>query len=132
MKKVILKISILLAIFCMLSTIIVNYSMAQSLQDIEKSAKGFIDKGKEAGASTITRTENKMADIVMPIAQILVTVGTIVVVVVTTIMGIKYMVANPEEKAKLKMQLIGLVVATFVIFAAQFIWATIYKFFIDF
>ena len=54
------------------------------------------------------------------------------VVVVATIMGIKYMVANPEEKAKLKTQLIGLVVATIVIFAAQFIWSTIYKFFVDF
>ncbi len=132
MKKVILKIFIILMVFCMLSTIILNVSRAESLQDIESTAKGFIEKGKAVGAGTIASTEDKMADIVMPIAQILVTVGTIVVVIVATVIGIKYMVANPEEKAKLKTQLIGLVVATFVIFAAQFIWATIYKLLIDF
>lgn len=132
MKKVIFKISIILILLCMLSTIIANCSMAESLKDIEDTAKGFIDKGKAAGASTIANTEDKMANIVMPIAQILVVVGTIVVVVAASVMGIKYMIASPEEKAKLKTQLIGLVVATVVIFAAQFIWSTVYKFFIDF
>lgn len=132
MKKVIFKILSLLILFFIISTIVTHDSMAESLKEIDDTAKGFIERGKQSGASTMPDTETKMADIVMPIAQVLVIVGTIVIVVAASVMGIKYMVANPEEKAKLKTQLIGLVVATFVIFAAQFIWATVYQFFINF
>lgn len=132
MKKVFLKIIIIISMIFTSWICTTNYTMAAtSLKDIDSMAKDFIDAGStETG--TISSTEKKMSDIVIPIAQILVTIGTITVVVAATIMGIKYMVANPEEKAKLKTQLIGLVVATIVIFGAQFIWSTAYKFFVDF
>ena len=132
MKKVFLKIIIIISMIFTSWICTTNYTMAAtSLKDIDFMAKDFIDAGStETG--TISSTEKKMSDIVIPIAQILVTIGTITVVVAATIMGIKYMVANPEEKAKLKTQLIGLVVATIVIFGAQFIWSTAYKFFVDF
>ena len=132
MKKVFLKIIIIISMIFTSWICTTNYTMAAtSLKDIDSMAKDFIDAGStETG--TISSTEKKMSDIVIPIAQILVTIGTITVVVAATIMGIKYMVANPEEKAKLKTQLIGLVVATIVIFGAQFIWSTVYKLFVDF
>ncbi len=132
MKKVFLKIIIIISMIFASWICTTNYTMAAtSLKDIDSMAKDFIDAGStETG--TISSTEKKMSDIVIPIAQILVTIGTITVVVAATIMGIKYMVANPEEKAKLKTQLIGLVVATIVIFGAQFIWSTVYKLFVDF
>ena len=47
------------------------------------------------------------------------------------VVGIKYMMANPEGKAKLKGQLIGLAVATIVIYGAQFIWSTVISVFPD-
>lgn len=132
MKKVFLKIIIIISMIFASWICTTNYTMAAtSLKDIDSMAKDFIDAGStETG--TISSTEKKMSDIVIPIAQILVTIGTITVVVAATIMGIKYMVANPEEKAKLKTQLIGLVVATIVIFGAQFIWSTVYNLFVDF
>ena len=132
MKKVFLKIIIIISMIFASWICTTNYTMAAtSLKDIDSMAKDFIDAGStETG--TISSTEKKMSDIVIPIAQILVTIGTITVVVAATIMGIKYMVANPEEKAKLKTQLIGLVVATIVIFGAQFIWSSVYKLFVDF
>ena len=125
------KIIIIMSMICAFSIFVEGYAMAASLKDIDSMAKDFIDAGSTE-TDTISSAEEKMSDIVVPIAQILVGIGTVTVVVVATIMGIKYMVANPEEKAKLKTQLIGLVVATIVIFAAQFIWSTIYKFFVDF
>ena len=130
MKGVFSKIIIIMSMICAFSIFVEGYAMAASLKDIDSMAKDFIDAGSTE-TDTISSAEEKMSDIV-PIAQILVGIGTVTVVVVATIMGIKYMVANPEEKAKLKTQLIGLVVATIVIFAAQFIWSTIYKFFVDF
>ena len=100
MKKVFLKIIIIISMIFTSWICTTNYTMAAtSLKDIDSMAKDFIDAGStETG--TISSTEKKMSDIVIPIAQILVTIGTITVVVAATIMGIKYMVANPEEKAK--------------------------------
>lgn len=56
------------------------------------------------------------------LAQILTMIGAGVMVGVTTYMGIKYLTAGPEAQAKLKTQLIGVVVAGVVIFGAYFIW----------
>ena len=56
------------------------------------------------------------------IGRALVIIGIITIMIVTLIMGIKWIVATPEKQAKLKEQLIGLVVATVVIFGAVGIW----------
>ena len=61
----------------------------------------------------------------------LVAIGSVVLVIVTTIMGIKYIMGGPDKRAQLKQQLVGLVVATIVIFAAQAIWALVYNFMTD-
>ena len=63
-----------------------------------------------------------MGEILKPIVGILTAIGVIVLVVVTIIMGIKYMFATPEEAAKLKQQLIGLVVSAVVVLGATAIW----------
>lgn len=56
------------------------------------------------------------------LAKILTTIGAGVLVIVITYMGIKYFISTPEEQAKLKGQLIGLVVSALVIFGATAIW----------
>ena len=48
-------------------------------------------------------------------------------VAVTTYMGIKYLTAGPEAQAKLKTQLIGVVVSGIVIFGAYGIWSMVIK-----
>ena len=73
----------------------------------------------------------KMQDVsntIIPIAQALVAIATVILVVVTIMMGIKYVTCqSAEQKAKLKTQLIGLGIATVVIFGAQLIWSTLYN-----
>ena len=66
-----------------------------------------------------------MKEIVVPIANILTAIGVFVLVGVTIVMGIKYMFATPEEAAKLKQQLIGLVVSAVVVLGATAIWKII-------
>lgn len=66
-----------------------------------------------------------MGEILNPIVGILTAIGVIVLVAVTIIMGIKYMFATPEEAAKLKQQLIGLVVSAVVVLGATTIWRII-------
>ncbi len=45
------------------------------------------------------------------------------------IVGIKYMTATPEEAAKLKTKLVGLVIAGIVIIGAYAIWRLAYNLF---
>ena len=54
-------------------------------------------------------------------------IGAGVMVGVTTYMGIKYLTAGPEAQAKLKVQLIGVVVSGMVIFGSYYIWRTVLK-----
>ena len=53
----------------------------------------------------------------------------ILIIVGLLIIGIRYMMASPEEAAKLKGQLVGLVVSGIVIFGAYSIWALVVNFF---
>ena len=127
-RKIILIILIVLFLISML--IIPNQVDAAGLswQDVEEQAKGFIDKGEENAPNV----DKQMENIVIPVARMLVMFGNIVVVIAITVIGIKYLMATPDTKAKLKTQLIGVVVATIVIFGGQLIWSILYQFLSDF
>ena len=85
----------------------------------------FINKGKEKDVIN----SSDVATTIMPIAQALVAVAAGVLVVVTCIMGVKYATTtSAEAQAKLKKQLIGLVVSIVVVFGAHAIWTIVYNF----
>lgn len=96
----------------------------KSFDEMKQSINSFNAKGK-SGSSGISAGD--MATIVVPIVNILTAVGVVVLVAVTIIMGIKYIFASPEEAAKLKQQLIGLVVSGVVILGATAIWKIVYS-----
>lgn len=79
-----------------------------SFDDMKSRLDAWKTTGKSGGNSSVSG--DQMKDIIIPIANILTAIGVFVLVSVTMIMGIKYMFATPEEAAKLKQQLIGLVV----------------------
>ena len=101
-----------------------NETLAFSSFDSMKSqADQFINKGKSFGESKT----NEITNIMLPIGQFMVGVGVIVLVIVTIIMGIKFMTASdPNTQATLKKQLIGLVVSVIVILGAYGIWKLVY------
>ena len=68
-----------------------------------------------------------LKQIVIPVINILTVIGVFVLVAVTIIMGIKYMFATPDVAAKLKQQLIGLVVSAVVVLGATAIWKIVYN-----
>ena len=84
-----------------------------------------MNTGKNGNSANISG--NDMGSIIIPVANILTAIGVVVLVAVTIVMGIKYMFATPEEAAKLKQQLIGLVVAGVVILGATAIWKIVYN-----
>lgn len=97
----------------------------RSFDEMKTAINQFMNTGKNGNSANISGDD--MGSIVIPIANILTAIGVIVLVAVTIVMGIKYMFATPEEAAKLKQQLIGLVVAGVVILGATAIWKIVYN-----
>lgn len=95
-----------------------------TLTEMETQAKEFISKG-ETQASEAGIKPGEIAQNFVGIGQILTMVGAGVLVAVTTYMGIKYLTSGPEAQAKLKVQLIGIVVSGVVIFGAYTIWSLV-------
>ncbi len=98
---------------------------SQATENIMGQASEFIDNGKNGSVISTDQIQKSL----MPIGRILVTIATIVLTVVTVVMAIKYMMCDSaDKKAKLKTQLIGLVVSTIVIYGAQVIWSLLLNF----
>ena len=96
--------------------------------ELVQDADAFINKGKEKDIIN----SSDVATTIMPIAQALVAVAAGVLVVVTCIMGVKYATTtSAEAQAKLKKQLVGLVVSIVVVFGAHAIWTIVYNFMKD-
>lgn len=123
LKIVMILICILLAFF----SVNVQASSDLSWNSIKDSVDDFENAGKE---ESLISTD-KIIDAVVPVGQMLTAVGVAVLFGALILLGIKYMTAEPEQKGKLKQQLIGLVIAGIVIFGAFSIWRVAYTFFED-
>ncbi len=92
-----------------------------------ESIKGAADKFIEKGGSGANIGD--VNQLVSGLANILTTVGVVVVLAGLLIIGIKYMTASPEEAAKLKTKLVGLVVSGVVVIGAYGIWRLAFNIF---
>ncbi len=92
---------------------------ALTLKEMQEKTDKFLTTGKNESSGI--KTDGIFNDL-SDMGSILTTIGAGVMVAVTLYMGIRFITATPEAQAKLKQQLIGLVVAGFVIFGAYFIW----------
>ena len=113
------KISLLMLIlFVVISAF--NYVRAEDslLTKMETQAENFLTTGADQSNISTSNIAKEFSGL----GQILTMIGAGVMVAVTTYMGIKYLTAGPEAQAKLKTQLIGVVVSGMVIFGAYFIW----------
>lgn len=109
-----------------------NETYAFSLVNMYEKAQDFMSAGQdEADKILPIETSGNVEGIeekFIPIGQVLVTIASIVLLIVTLIMAIKYLTANAEQRGKLKQQLIGLVVSIVVIYGAVGIWTLIKDF----
>ena len=126
MKIAIKIISIISIVLVLISIMQVPCNAAISIDNIQGSAKNFLSTGEKNQNNTISVSNMKKE--LLPIAEILTMIGTGVVIICAIVIGIKYMVASPDEQAKLKKQMVGLVLATIVIFGAYGIWKALYQF----
>lgn len=93
---------------------------------ISGQASSFIERGNEKGSNYITASD--MNPLISGLASILTTIGVIIVLIGLLVIGIKYMVATPDEAAKLKTKLVGLAISGVVIIGAYGIWTLAYNF----
>ena len=118
--KVLKKIVCIVMLFLIFSSF---YSVkAANLSDMQTTAHNFINHGQKNGG---TINMDDALGVIADIGSILTTIGAGVMVAVVTYMGIKYLTAGPDAQAKLKIQLIGVVVSGCVIFGSYFIWKTV-------
>lgn len=90
---------------------------AATLASMATKASTFLGKGADAAIDT-GDLEKEFADL----GAILTTIGAGILLIATAYMGIRYFMANPDEQARLKTQLIGLAVSAVVVFGAVSIW----------
>ncbi len=98
---------------------------ALTFLEMQSKADKFISEGEENSHIE----EGDTNELVNGLANILTTIGVVVVLAGLLIIGIRYMVASPEEAAKLKVRLVGLVIAGVVILCAFEIWTLAGQFF---
>lgn len=90
---------------------------ADTIDDTFRSADNFVEKGD---TTTIKTEELKKTS--KFIYNALLAVGMVAAVIVGVILGIKYMMANSEDKAVLKETLTPYIISCCVIFGAFTIW----------
>ena len=120
---------ILIILFILQIIILPVQSNATSIwDDIFSSGDKFIQKGKEqatssnqqSGGSVISDKEIKEAN--SDIFNILLSVGIVLAVLVGGVLGVKFMIASAEDKAKIKEAMIPYVLGCVIIFGAFGIW----------
>lgn len=87
--------------------------------DVFSDARNFINKGSN-GQKDFDIANFKIN--IDTIYNILLTIGIVLTVVIGGVLGIKFMAASAEDKAKIKESMIPYVVGCIVIYGAFFIW----------
>ena len=117
-KKILIKIGIILTIFIIMFNL--NTSYASDISNIFTGADDFINAGNGNGvnATALNNTSNL-------VYKILVVLGISVAVIMSGILGIRFMMGSTEEKAQVKEQLIPFIIGCIVVFGAFSIWSIV-------
>ena len=120
MKKVVFTILVLIVLVSICTTV----TKASDIDTIMKGAENFLKEGQTAPTEVVIKKEN-VTDVMNFVYNTLLIIGTVVVIIVGSILGIKYMTSSVEGQAKIKETLIPFVVGCVVIFGSFFIWKMI-------
>lgn len=88
---------------------------------IVDTAEDFLNRGASSQSPTINF--DKLAPTFVEVGQLLTGIGIMVLVGAILVLGIKFIMANPEQRAGLQKQLIGLIISAVVIIGAYTIWS---------
>lgn len=120
---------ILVIIFILQIIILPTYSNAASFwQEIFSSGDKFIQNGKNQAITNNAQTggtmlkDEEIRDANSDIFNALLSVGIVLTVLVGGVLGVKFMIASAEDKAKIKESMIPYVIGCVIIYGAFGIW----------
>ena len=99
----------------------------QRLEYTVQTPEGMVNQAQEFVNQTPAISLNGIAENVVPVGKAAVAIASVILLIVTTIMGIKYITVDPQSKGHLKQQLVGLVISTCVVFGAYALWDFVYR-----
>ncbi len=103
-----------------------DHGESKGIADILQAGREWISRGKEeADKMDYGSTPEDFVNSFIGIGQVLVAIGIVTIVIVTIVTAIKWLTATPDKQAKLKVQLIGLVLSIVIIFGAVGIWSLV-------
>lgn len=121
MKKKSLITKIIILVIILQFIIIPTISQSVTWSEITEQAKDFLDLGYE-GSDIDFESVKTSSDTMY---NLLATIGVAATVIIGGILGIQFMLASAEDKAKIKEALIPYVLGCVVIFGAFAIWRII-------
>ena len=96
-----------------------------ALENIKSQGDDFLNQGSsESPIST-----DEAWEILRPIAVALVAIASVVLVIAYMYLGIQYMITDPQGKANIKQKLIGLIIATVLIYGGMGLFSIIINLF---
>jgi len=116
-KKSLIIISLIVIINIMFSCI--NMVQAAGIGDVITGGDNFMQAGN---SGEIGIDHSKLQDTSKTINNILIIVGMCVAVVISSVLGIKFMLGSVDEKAQVKDALVPFVIGCMVVFGAFGIW----------
>lgn len=124
--KAISKILLILIIIQIIFAIVNTSESASIWSDMYNEADSFIDAGKDGSQNNQIIMGNISAgsvkSIINDIYNILFPLAVVITVIVGGILGIKFMLASAEDKAKIKESLVPYIIGCAVIYGAFGIW----------
>lgn len=105
-KNILIILSIIMIMFC------ANNQVFASAGKWKGQADSWLQNGMQNTPITTQEAWSKL----LPVGQVLVAIASVVLVICFMYLGIKYMAADPSGKADVKQKLIGLVIATVVVY----------------
>lgn len=117
-RNIIIKLLICTMFIILLNSFCVQSSYA--LGDFLSSGKGFLEAGNSRLDETID--EYKLKQTSDTVYNTLLAIGVIVAVAVAMILGIQFMIASADEKAKVKEAIMPFIVGCVVVFGSFTIW----------
>lgn len=118
MKEIIIKVVLLLLL---INIVFINTNMvrAEGMKNVIDGGSSFILAGANSKYSLDTDQLNSASS---TIYNTLLLIGMAVAVIISAVLGIKFMIGSVEEKAQIKEALIPFIIGCIVIFGAFGIW----------
>lgn len=116
--KIVNKILIVILVIIFLNA----YSVSATTDSIWQKSKNWLSLGERESKSNNAVMNTSSYQGIEDLSGLLFGVGIFVTAIVGTIIGIKFMMVSPEEKANLKKDLIPYIVGTVIILGALGIW----------